>query len=327
MKKRIVSLLMAATALGAMFAACAKDETALPEFCTVTFVMPDGTEQKVRVEKGGSLYSDQIPVLEVEGYTGVKWNRTQFDKIEGDIVVTVDNTDRKPIDYTVTYTVGDEVTLPEGASSTATVTYDAPYTLVTPNVPAGKYFWYWYSVEGESTTPFGISGTWKTARNVTLSARYEDRQQGKFAVRFEKNDGSEPIIVWVNEGLSFEETMPAVPEIPGYDVAWSKTKEDLVNLTEDVTVSLVKTPKKYTLTLDVSTMQGATIEKKTVEVKFNEIPVIPTPVLPAESDYVFAGWKIKNTDNWLLSDEPYTHPENLTLVAQWKDGGFWTDFY
>ncbi|MGN1061910.1 MAG: InlB B-repeat-containing protein [Candidatus Scatosoma sp.] len=327
MKKRIVSLLIAATALGATFAACAKEESPLPEFYTVTFFMPDGTEQKVRVEKGGNLYSDQIPVLEIEGDTGAKWSRTQFDNIESDIIVTVDNTNAKPIDYTVTYTVGDGVTLPEGVSATATVTYDAPYTLVEPDVPEGTYFWYWYSGEGENAKPFGISGTWKTAENVTLAARYEERPEGKVAVRFEPGNGEAPVYEWVNEGGAYEGELPAVPEIPGYDVAWNKTKEELVNLTEDVTVSLVKTPKKYTLTLDVSSLQGATIETTSVEVTYNEIPVIPTPVVPATSDYDFAGWKIEGTDVWILANMPYTYTENKTLVAQWKEREVWTDFY
>ncbi|MGN1052485.1 MAG: hypothetical protein ACI4SH_03745, partial [Candidatus Scatosoma sp.] len=178
-----------------------------------------------------------------------------------------------------------------------------------------------------SAKPIGNTGTWKTAQNVTLSAHYADREQGKVAVRFEMGENTEPVIKWVGEGLSFEEELPAVPEIPGYDVAWNKTKEDLVNLTEDVTVSLVKTPKKYTLTLDVSTMQGATIETTTVEVTYNELPVIPTPVLPAASDYAFAGWKIKGTDTWFSKDVPYTYTEGKTLVAQWKESGEWTDFY
>ena len=324
MKKRIVSLLMAATALGAMFAACAKDEPALPEFCTVTFVMPDGTEQKVRVEKGGSLYSDQIPVLEVEGYTGVaKWDRTQFDNIQSDITVNVDKTNLTPNEYTVTYSIGDDVSLPDGVNTTFKVKYDSEYVLDIPILPEDNYFWYWYSGAGDNKKVFGMTGTWKTAGDVTLFARYEERPEGKVAVRFEKGDGSEPIIVWVKEGLSFEETMPAATEIPGYDVAWSKTKEDLVNLTEDVTVSLVKTPKKYTLTLDVSTMQGATIEKTTVEVTFNEIPVLPIPV-PPSSTYEFEGWKIKNSGEKFNANKPYTYTDNITLVAQW---GEYTAYY
>ena len=156
MKKKLLSLLLAATALFVTFSSCAKDEIALPQYCTVTFIMPDGTEQKVRVEKGGYLNSDQIPALEIEGYTGVKWSRTQFDNIQSDITVMVDNTNKTPNKYTVTYTVGDGVTLPDGESATTTVTYDAPYTLVTPNVPEGKYFWYWYSGSADNKKSFDI---------------------------------------------------------------------------------------------------------------------------------------------------------------------------
>lgn len=51
MKKRFMSLLLAAAALFVTFTACAKDEIVLPQYCTVTFIMPDGSEQTVRVEK------------------------------------------------------------------------------------------------------------------------------------------------------------------------------------------------------------------------------------------------------------------------------------
>lgn len=323
MIKRMMSLLLSAAALGAAFAACAKNDVTLPDLCTVTFIMPDGTERKVKVEKGGSLYSHQIPVLEIEGYTGAKWSRTQFDKIESDTVVTVDETNMKPNEYSVTYTVGDGVTLPEGASAAETVTYDAPYTLVTPDVPAGYYFWYWYSVADDALNPFGISGTWKTAQSVTLYARCEERPEGKVAVRFEKENGEDPVIEWVGKGQSFENALPELPEIPGYIVAsWNKTKEELVNLTEDVVVYPVRTPEKYTLTLDLG-LSGATIEKTSVEVTFNEIPVIPIPV-PPSSNYEFEGWKIKDTDKKFNPNLPYTYTEGKTLVAQW---GEYTAFY
>ena len=112
--------------------------------------------------------------------------------------------------------------------------------------------------------------------------------------------------------------MPELPEIPGYIVAsWNKTKEELVNLTEDVVVYPVKTPEKYTLTLDISALAEATIETTSVKVTYNEIPVIPTPVLPAASDYAFSGWKIQGSDEWFNADSPYTYTRDITLVAQY----------
>ena len=325
MKKKLLSLLLSAAALFVTFTACAKDEIVLPQYCTVTFILPDGTEQKVRVEKGGHLNSDQIPTIgEIEGYTGVaKWDRTQFDVIQSDITVNVDKTNLTPIEYTVTYSVEGEVALPEGVESTFKVKYDSTYTLATPVVDEGYYFWYWYSGTEENQKRFGITGTWKTTENVTLFARYEKRPEGKVAVRFEMENGAEPVVEWVEKNGSFNKDLPAVPVIPGYDIAWGKTKEELVNLTQDVVITPVKTPKKYTLTLELN-LSGAKIQTTTVEVKYNEIPVIPTPEDPS-GEYTFSRWKIKGTNTVFFPNQPYTYTEDITLVAQWD--GSWTGFY
>ena len=68
MKKERIALLAAVLALGMIFAGCGKkDNRDVTQYCTVTFIMPDGTKETRRVKKGESL--TDYPELKIEGYT------------------------------------------------------------------------------------------------------------------------------------------------------------------------------------------------------------------------------------------------------------------
>ena len=322
MKKERIALLAAVLALGMIFAGCGKkDNGDVTQYCTVTFIMPDGTKETRRVKKGESL--TDYPELKIEGYTAT-WDG-EFSNIDEDRVISkYTKTANK---YTVTYVTDDGVSLPGGVKETLTVTYDATYTLAVPNVPDGKYFWYWHY--GEEKTPVNPQGTWKIAKNVSLSARCEDRMQNKFMVKFIGANGTEPIVRWVSAGEDYTEDMPALPEIEGYDVTWSKGKDVLKNITADIEVTLVTTPKTYTVTLDISTLKGATLDGGTsLTATYGKALTVPVPSVPKNSDYEFVGWKIKDKDLIFTSGTAYGYTEDITLVAQWKEtDGSWTDFY
>ena len=182
MRKRILSVALCVTALGALtFAACRQSD--LPDvYYTVSFVMPDGSVKDVTVKKGDSLRSEQIPAIEIEGYEGAKWSRELFDNITENLRVVVDKSQMKAIEYTVKYdTDGGE------ALAESKVTYDAEYTLREPVAPDGKYFYYWYNVDDpclkndypadDYKANVALTGVWKIAgenKTVNLKAAYKN---------------------------------------------------------------------------------------------------------------------------------------------------------
>lgn len=148
-------------------------------------------------------------------------------------------------------------------------------------------------------------------------------------VKFIGANGTEPIVGWVNAGEDYTEDLPALPEIEGYDVAWSKGKDELKNITADIEVTLVTTPKTYTVTLDIATLKGATLDGgMSLTATYGKALTLPVPSAPKNSDYEFVGWKIKDKDLIFTSGTAYGYTEDITLVAQWKEtDGSWTDFY
>lgn len=320
MRKRFASILLGIVATGTImgFSACANDKKAEDTYYTVTFVMPGGTSETRKVKAGESL--TDLPALHIEGYTAV-WEGN-FTDIQSDLTITKYKATAN--EYTVTYTTDENVTLQEGTEKTLTVTYDAAYTLATPTLPEGKYFWYWYY--GENQTPVNTQGdAWKIAQDITLTARYDDRVQDAYMVKFIGLNGTEPIIKWVKNGADYAEEMPALPEVAGYTAAWNKSADELKNITADTEVALVLTPKTYTVTLDLN-LKGASVESTSLTATYKAVLTLPTPTAPSASEKVFVGWKVKDTEKTFISGAIYEYTADITLVAQWK-GEEWTKFY
>ena len=64
-------------------------------------------------------------------------------------------------------------------------------------------------------------------------------------------EGKEDVVITVKEGNGISQSkIPTIDPVKGYNVAWSVT--DFSQIASDMTVTVVKTPKKYSITYEVN---------------------------------------------------------------------------
>lgn len=338
MKKHIVSVALSILALGAIAAGCAKKDDTPDIFYTVTFVMPDGTTKDVTVKKGGSLSSEEIPAIEIEGYEGAKWSKSIFDNITSDIRVTVDKTDMKAIEYVVKYNVDGGTPLADGK-----VTYDAEYTLAEPTPPEGKEFSYWYNVDDlclknddpsdDYKANVALTGVWKIAgknedKTINLKAVYEDKKAETVTVSFvQTGQKTQTIEVVKGQKITKEQwDSITVAQDPGYEkFEWDFDYENTV-INEATQISLkAAVAKTFKITYDLGgedailyVKENQQAESNEQSVKYLENVVAYKPV-PNGKYRVFVGWKVSGEDKAFANNQQYAYAKDITLVAQWRD--------
>lgn len=110
--------------------------------------------------------------------------------------------------------------------------------------------------------------------------------------------------------------IPALPEQTGYTYSWSVT--DFSAVTENITVTTVKTPNSYVITYD---LEGAdvTIESDRQTAVFDSRVELYTP---KRDTYNFKGWV--DEDGQPFSSGVFRSDKNITLKAVWEDDNAWS---
>lgn len=142
-----------------------------------------------------------------------------------------------------------------------------------------------------------VCGSQKTRYTVTFV------QNGKVVFTLEVVDGSYP------------EILPEIQPKTGYDLRWSKI--DFGDISSDVTVTVMETPKTYTVTLIPD--GGAFADDNSTENKTVSVTYDATYSLPEckKDGYKFVSWKIDENKS-CPSAGKWTTDDNLTLTAAYE---------
>ena len=182
-------------------------------------------------------------------------------------------------------------------------------------------------IEGEYNTPvttavpaperkgYTFAG-WNTPIPTVMPA--EDIEIGAlwtkntYSIRFVNHDGS---LIDVVTGLyESDVTAPALPVEEGFTYAWDKTVPETMPA-ENMTVTAVRTPIKYSVSFDTNGGVPATIAP--IE-NVNCGDAIVKPADPTKEGYTFGGWAEKSDPDAAI-DFPETMPAGgLELVAIWN---------
>ena len=133
-------------------------------------------------------------------------------------------------------------------------------------------------------------------------------------------EGQEDIVLSVERGGNIENVPDPAP-VKGYTVEWNIKK--FTNVKNNLKITAVKTPNVYTVTLD-ETGNGENLT--TIDVTFDTVLNLP---IPQKDHYVFKGWRIKDTDEYVRSGK-YTIDSSITLVAEFSiddNDDFWSNGY
>ncbi len=294
-------MLMSGSSVESTISSTTSEEAETKEY-SVVFLQAGQEDVTVVVEQGSSVAEADIPApVQVEGYTTV-WNADDLAKLTNVTSNLTVNTVMTANKYTITFEAGEGVDFPE----TQEVTYDANFTLEAP-VRAGYTFGGWF-VKGTETVLTG--GTWKTASDVTLIAKWTETLSEMVLVTFDY--GNKTIMKSVVKGGTLTD-IPAFPTDPGYDYAWSVT--DFTAIENHMTVNLIATAKVFEITYDANggTFASGTSNKQYVT--YGETYALANPTVTKEG-LEFAGWEYREgtlpTGTWNLAS-------NVTLYAKWVE--------
>ena len=124
-------------------------------------------------------------------------------------------------------------------------------------------------------------------------------------------DGYESVEIKVESGEGIASDHVPVPKaVVGHDVSWDIT--DFSNVTSDMTVTAVATPKQYTITYDV-VKNGVVIASDTTTVTYGSSYQLEVASL---SGFEFKGWTLEGVE--FTSGDSYLYDYNITLVAVWE---------
>lgn len=187
--------------------------------------------------------------------------------------------------YTLTLNVGEG----EG-DATYEVTFDGAYELPTPTAPEFKEFSHW-EMNGEPVAKFGDA--WTYAEPTELVAVYE---RTHFFLTFVQ-EGQQPIVKPVELGSALD-VVPAITPVDGYMVEWTingtvaASDDDIKALTEDTSISVLKTAKTYTVNFNAG--EGAITEgEASMQIVFASEPTLP---VAAQVGYTFQGWALAGSE-------------------------------
>ena len=213
-------------------------------------------------------------------------------------------------DYTVTFDAnGGSVT-----STSKTVTYDASYTAPTPT-RTGYTFAGWYSGSTKYT-----GGTWKTASNTTLTAKWTANSGIPYVVNHHKQNiagtGYDAPEVQNLTGTAGASITPSVRSYTGFTSPSART----VTVAPDGTlvVDYYYTRNSYTITM--VTNGGNTITAITQ--KYQSALTMPNAT---RSGYTFGGW-FTNVDLTTAFTSTTMPSSNTTVYAYWTEENKPSDF-
>lgn len=291
------------------------------EYRSVTF-RQNGYDDIVKTVKLGETLTDIPNVREKTGYD-VAWDHTDFTAIRENLVVTAVET---PKTFTLTYEIDHlEGWLIEEDSWTQSVTYDAAFTLKLP-VHLEKKFLKWVTKGTDETF---VAGVWNFTEDVTLTAVWIESESwtgeypGEQYVLVVFREAGYPDIVKVLDVGETLTDIPSVHEETGYNVVWDRT--DFENVTENLVVTAIKTPKSYTITYEIDDKTGWLIDGDSWEqtVRYGEEFVLMEPV---HLEKKFLKWIIEGTQEEFVSGT-WNCLEGVTLVAVWEESESWTGEY
>lgn len=148
---------------------------------------------------------------------------------------------------------------------------------------------------------------------AAVSCSGSTSQKKKYTVTFVQN-GKVVYTLEVVDG-SYPEILPEIQPKTGYDLRWSKT--DFGDISSDVTVTVIETPKTYTVTLIPD--GGAFADDNSTENKTVSVTYDATYSLPEckKDGYKFVSWKIDENKS-CPSAGKWTTDDNLTLTAAYE---------
>ena len=249
------------------------------------------------------------------GYTFSGWTGTEIDFQSKNVTISNGSIGNRTYTanwqvntYTITFDVngGDEL-----ESNTQQVTYNSTYTLPTPT-REGYTFAGWYDGSTKYT-----NGTWETASNVTLSAKWTPTS---YSITYILNGGS----VSSNPStytIESEDITIINPTKTGYTfLGW--TGEDIIGPTLNVVIYAGSIGNRiytanwqantYTITFDVN--GGNSLESNTQQVTYDSSYTLPTP---KREGYTFLGWY--NVETYVDSSLWLNNPCNISLTAKWTN--------
>lgn len=301
-------------------------ETPVPADCTVTFRQTGYDDIVKTVKRGEGLAPADIPaVRQKDGYTCV-WQTVDFSVVTEDIVIFAVET---PNVYVIFFELQtDEILEAGGVEITQlSVQYGKPYQLPTPE-KIGYAFAGWNVKDSE--TKFA-DGVYLTLGNVTLTPNWTPDENGGWTSEY---PGEQYVLVVFREAgypdivkvLDVGETLtdiPSVHEETGYNVVWDRT--DFENVTENLVVTAIKTPKSYTITYEIDDKTGWLIDGDSWEqtVRYGEEFALKEP---AHLEKKFLKWIVKDTQEEFIAGK-WNRLEGVTLVAVWEESESWTGEY
>ena len=122
--------------------------------------------------------------------------------------------------------------------------------------------------------------------------------------------GQDDVVITVNEGEGVAEAdIPALVHVDGHDVAWDVT--DLSEITENLTVTAVATPKNYTITYVVECNCGELSAPDAKTVTFGTAYTLDAPVGACACEFLY--WAL--ADGTEFTNGTYTTVGSVTVYA------------
>lgn len=209
-----------------------------------------------------------------------KWN------IAADVTLRANWSENPPVEVTVTFDLNGGEFVNADTSSTARYTVGQYYSLPSAT-KSGYYFVSWKNGDEYLVN----EGTWTIETDVTLVAEYGE----KIKVIF-KQDGYDDVVREVVPGQSLT-SVPTPKPVKGYDVAWNVT--NFKNITESMTVTVVKSPKEYTATFKYQD------QIDTMRVEYGASFKFPIETI---------AWKREGAMENLSGTVAYEYDDNVTFV-------------
>ena len=124
-----------------------------------------------------------------------------------------------------------------------------------------------------------------------------------------KQDGCDDIVKSIASGEALGD-IPTPKAKKGYDIKWDVV--DFSSITEDITVTAVATPIKYTITyqLDGGTNNSDNISEYTIETEF-------VFKIPTRDDFTFEGWYLDDKHSESIEKIAKGTTGNITVYAMW----------
>ena len=265
---------------------------------TVSFDTHGGSTVATQRVEENSL-ATAPPAATRAGYTFVNWAYDFNTPITQSQIITANWTVNR---YTLTFNAN-------GGNSVGamTVTYDAAYTLPTPTGgPTGYTFAGWYS----GNTQYQSSGTWRTASDTLLTAKWAARNDVSYKVKHYLQNFDNTYTLQSTQTLQGTADAAVTPETKTYTGFTAPQRQTVtVQANGSLIVEYYYTRNSYTMTF----VTNGGEELAPVTQKYQSEWVLPTPT---REGFTFGGWF---TDVGLTTAPTAKVPaQNSTVYAWWQ---------